>query len=226
MMQYERLMTLTLDEGLSLIRYGMLQQARSVEARRFVSDCIFIGDCEVRIFSLRLQTFVATGLQCVHPGCTNRASYFAIERFPSKKTRTHPLSNRYHMNLWGRKEDGTDVLYTHDHIIARAHGGADHLSNVQTMCSPHNAAKGTIEQAAWEAAHPEIVEEYKRRNRQGQLNNAMQLLPKALRRSLSSLSTMPPELEKSLRQFATITQQAAGKKKRNAAEKISTVETC
>jgi hypothetical protein len=48
------------------------------------------------------------------------------------------------MNLYGMK-DGNEVLFTHDHILARGLGGADDLTNSQTMCSPCNGNKSKAE---------------------------------------------------------------------------------
>lgn len=49
------------------------------------------------------------------------------------------------MNLWGKTNDGGEVLFTHDHILARGLGGSDKLDNMQTMCCWHNWEKGEIE---------------------------------------------------------------------------------
>lgn len=51
-----------------------------------------------------------------------------------------PGQMAWHLNLYGVRED-EDVLFTHDHKLARALGGADNLSNAQLMCSPCNGKK-------------------------------------------------------------------------------------
>lgn len=50
----------------------------------------------------------------------------------------------YHLNLWGVK-DGEEVLFTHDHVLARGLGGKDNLDNTQTMCCYCNWEKGDLE---------------------------------------------------------------------------------
>jgi hypothetical protein len=53
-------------------------------------------------------------------------------------------SPTYHLNLYALDSDGREILMTHDHILARADGGKNHLSNTQTMCAPCNFKKGSI----------------------------------------------------------------------------------
>jgi len=89
----------------------------------------------VGVTSLRMRTFAragtsAAGMKCVC--CGLEASFFAVEQSPGQ--------NSCHFNLYGIKDDA-EVLFTHDHIIARALGGADNLSNAQLMCSPCNGKK-------------------------------------------------------------------------------------
>lgn len=85
--------------------------------------------------SLRLRTFYRAskkpdGIVCV--GCGMKAAHFAVESSPG--------TSSAHVNLYGLK-DGVEVLFTHDHILARGLGGADNLSNTQVMCSPCNNKK-------------------------------------------------------------------------------------
>lgn len=88
---------------------------------------------------LRLFTFKDKGLTCV--GCGLTATFFAIERPPQKEP---DPSVPYHINLYA-EANGEDVLFTHDHILARSLGGKDVLANTQTMCSPCNFAKSKVE---------------------------------------------------------------------------------
>jgi len=88
---------------------------------------------------LRLRTFYRssrepTGLVCV--SCGLEATHFAVESSPG--------TERTHMNLYGVRNE-EEILFTHDHILARALGGADDLSNSQTMCSPCNSRKSRDE---------------------------------------------------------------------------------
>jgi len=41
------------------------------------------------------------------------------------------------------EEDGKDVLMTKDHILAKAYGGKDHITNYATCCSICNALKAS-----------------------------------------------------------------------------------
>ena len=90
----------------------------------------------VNVQSLRLRTFATTGTTC--PCCNTTAEFFAIER-------NRGSDGGYHLNLYGIDKENNDVLFTHDHIIARSLGGADDLSNTRTMCGPCNWKKGKLE---------------------------------------------------------------------------------
>lgn len=90
---------------------------------------------QVKLGSLRLLTFVVHGTQCVD--CGVKAAFFAMER--------HAIDKNYHLNLWAIRENGQQVLMTHDHILARSLGGADSIANTQTMCMDCNFEKGKIE---------------------------------------------------------------------------------
>jgi hypothetical protein len=89
--------------------------------------------------SLRLETFVRKGLTCAC--CGLKATFFAIERNLADAARNGP----YHLNLWGVK-DGEEILFTHDHVLARSAGGKDTIENTQTMCTVCNFEKSLTEQ--------------------------------------------------------------------------------
>ena len=94
------------------------------------------------VTSKRLRTFAraaqAGRLYCAECGC--KASFFSVDTFAHNKADFNP-----HLNLYGYNDAGEEVLFTHDHIVARALGGADNLSNTQVMCSPCNNRKGQFE---------------------------------------------------------------------------------
>lgn len=123
---YERLCTLTIDEGLAAIRLTLDR----IKNRQKPSKVNVKGQM-INTKSLRLQTFAEKGLVCAC--CGRVGTHFALERG------SHTTA--YHMNLWSTDDQGDEYLMTHDHILARSLGGADNLSNTQTMCSPCNAEK-------------------------------------------------------------------------------------
>lgn len=94
---------------------------------------------QVKLFSrgTRLRTFYRS-TKC--SACGLQASYYAVER-PVRETDDFP----YHLNLWGKDKKGNEILFTHDHTLARSAGGADNVSNTTTMCSPCNFAKSLVE---------------------------------------------------------------------------------
>lgn len=94
----------------------------------------------VKLFSkgMRLRTFFVHGTKC--SACGLEASHYAVER-PAHESGDFP----YHLNLWGFDANGQEVLFTHDHTLARSAGGKDAISNTTTMCSPCNFTKSLVE---------------------------------------------------------------------------------
>lgn len=93
-----------------------------------------IADVKVKIASIRLKTFFVKGQVCI--GCGLKATFFAVERH--KK-------DAWHLNLYGIDSDGDEVLFTHDHVYNRAAGGANDLTNTETMCFVCNLKKSVVE---------------------------------------------------------------------------------
>lgn len=117
---YERLTTVPVEELVGLI--GLPPNRPTVT----------IADQELKLYSLRLRTFAKTGIRC--HGCGAYASHFAVERQVKGGT------DKYHLNLYG-VVDGEEVMFTCDHVIAQSKGGANNLTNTQTMCITCNSNK-------------------------------------------------------------------------------------
>lgn len=125
--KYDRIGTLSLDEVFPHIKKHFNEQVkRRVKIKEFF----------VNVQSLRLRTFLKKGTKC--PCCGVTANFFAIER-------TQGNQGGFHLNLYGINSHNEEVLFTHDHIIARSHGGEDNIENSRTMCGPCNWKKGKIE---------------------------------------------------------------------------------
>lgn len=83
---------------------------------------------QVKVTSLRLRTFAKS---CECSACGLKATHFAVES-----------NSDWHLNLWAdRGPDKKEMLFTHDHTLARGLGGADDESNVTTMCAKCNHQK-------------------------------------------------------------------------------------
>jgi 5-methylcytosine-specific restriction endonuclease McrA len=86
----------------------------------------------------RARVFQAKGLACVSADCIVHngqqivGTYFALDRWPG---------GDLHLDLFGTNKQGTEVMLTIDHILPKSKGGADDISNYQTMCSPCNGKK-------------------------------------------------------------------------------------
>jgi len=98
---------------------------------------------KIKMFSDRYKVF-KNSCTCVE--CGIEGAFFALERSfqPNQEANPH---YRYHMNLYAIKidDDGeeVEVLMTKDHIVPRAKGGKDNISNYQTMCTTCNQEKGS-----------------------------------------------------------------------------------
>jgi hypothetical protein len=123
----ERLCQIPLEEVLPAIR----EPASSRDRVKVV-----IRGYKLNAQSLRLRTFKNKGTICC--ACGLAASYFVIEKVKASNEAPH-------LNLYGLK-DGVEILFTHDHTLARGLGGSNHISNSQPMCGPCNWAKGLEEQ--------------------------------------------------------------------------------
>jgi 5-methylcytosine-specific restriction endonuclease McrA len=78
----------------------------------------------------RLQVFYKKGLQCTVEGCVHKGAYFALEKDPG---------GGMHIDLF--THDG--ILMTVDHHNPLSNGGKWELKNLNPMCEPHNAKKGS-----------------------------------------------------------------------------------
>lgn len=134
---YERATTVEPSEVLHHIR---AYWSAPSETKPLMKHVIF-GGLAVKVSGLRLHTFATSPWCCDNPDCKTRPAFFAIER-ASKST--NPAS--WHLNLYGYDAKGREVLFTHDHVTARALGGQDSLDNTVTMCGPCNWRKGRREQ--------------------------------------------------------------------------------
>lgn len=134
--KYERLMTVDIDEVINII----VAHKENSKPHNYDKRVLFKGE-KVKLSSLRLQTFAYKGTVC--SDCGLHARFFAIERTQ--------IASRYHINMWGINSEGKEVLFTHDHTLARALGGADDISNTTTMCSFCNHTKGIEEKRICES---------------------------------------------------------------------------
>ena len=122
MQKYERACAVTINEVLNLILQGSKPKKDIIRGHY------------VKVSGVRLNTFAQYGTTC--SACGLEATHFAIERNLGQPS--------YHLNLYGMK-DNEEVLFTHDHTLARSLGGKDHISNTTTMCITCNQEKSVIE---------------------------------------------------------------------------------
>jgi 5-methylcytosine-specific restriction endonuclease McrA len=98
------------------------------EGKRFVQ----FGDDLMKMESQRYRLFKRDGVKCVK--CQIEGKFFRKER--------HKHDTQYHFNLYALDANGNEVLMTKDHIIAKANGGKNNLTNYQVLCYPCNHNKG------------------------------------------------------------------------------------
>lgn len=98
--------------------------------KRNLSKVDFDGDM-IKGNSQRYQTFFTKGCRCVK--CGIEGKYFVKEK--------HLKDISFHLNLYAIDENEKEILMTKDHIIPKSKGGANDISNYQTMCKKCNEAK-------------------------------------------------------------------------------------
>ena len=135
-MKFERVGTMSVEEGLALIRTHM-RKTKNQQKKR-----VMVMGQEVALNSLRLYTFASKPTCCSNPECSTPAAFFAVE-MQCKDGK--PVNSHYQLNMYGKSKQGHDVLMTHDHTLARSLGGEDGLANTSTMCKSCNQKKSVFE---------------------------------------------------------------------------------
>jgi 5-methylcytosine-specific restriction endonuclease McrA len=92
-----------------------------------------LGENFIYVKSERLKCFKNSGIVCKHCGVVGK--FFAVER-------DKVGHSGWHLNLYAINSYGDEVLMTADHIIPRSRGGDNDVSNLQTLCTKCNHAKG------------------------------------------------------------------------------------
>lgn len=128
---YVHLDRISLEDGISAITQNLEEK---VKAFRVQVGAYY----EVHVTSLRLRTFAVKGTKCYI--CGAQATHFSIDRQRQKSELELP-----HMNLWGINKDGSELLFTHDHVLSRGQGGADRIENAEPCCSTCNFEKSKTE---------------------------------------------------------------------------------
>lgn len=98
-----------------------------------VLPTVYVGKVTLDGFNFktgRFLLFAKKGINCVN--CRLRASFF----------RKEDSNGTFILNLYGRRKDGREVLFTRDHIIPESRGGTKALNNLQPMCADCNNHKG------------------------------------------------------------------------------------
>lgn len=109
-----------------------IEDVLPVIANPEISAVEFCGH-KVNVTSLRLRNFVKSQT-CSNCGMV--ATHFAVEA---------NSGNDWHLNLWAAREDKPEMLFTHDHTLARGLGGDDSEDNTTTMCARCNYEKSRHE---------------------------------------------------------------------------------
>ena len=101
----------------------------------------------VNMTSQRYRTFAKHGISCCM--CRIQGKFFALERHAAQH------SSKYHFNLYAIDIEGKEVLMTKDHVVPKAQGGKEHVSNYRPMCTHCNAVKGSMKFQGEERSHEE-----------------------------------------------------------------------
>lgn len=132
---YNRYRKFSIEEVRSLWENARHEIETKSGRTRCTFDKIEIADgITVKMESQRYQVFFEHGTDCVK--CGLKGAYFWLEQCKGNP------GSAWHFNLYGVRDDGTEILMTKDHIVPKSKGGKNHLSNYQPMCARCNATKG------------------------------------------------------------------------------------
>ena len=131
-----------------LIRAGTYEVHEILPLVQFVSKRegkatrVKIDGDPINMASDRYKLFAIKGVICC--SCGLEGIFFAKER--------HRSDDAFHLNLYGINDEGDEILFTKDHIVAKSHGGRNHHDNYQTMCTVCNGIKAEVERAEFALA--------------------------------------------------------------------------
>ncbi len=112
-----------------------IQEVLSAKTEPYDKKWTRLPQLECFINTDSLEMWKQKGISCVACGITGE--FFWKERTAGEGS----MYNRWHLNLYAINQRGLEVLMTKDHVLAKANGGADEVSNLQPMCQPHNQKK-------------------------------------------------------------------------------------
>lgn len=100
------------------------------------SGWLVLAGYRIKVDTVRLNLFIQSDRKCVV--CGKTADKFVLEHLD----RTNP--SRVDLNLYGKRDDGSDLLFTKDHILPKSLSGSEDLYNMQVMCTDCNGGKGHV----------------------------------------------------------------------------------
>lgn len=144
--------TFTIDEVMSWL-LNCLEVAPKHNSGRLLKAKTYLAGKRVKYTSKRLRTFLRSGVRCVY--CGQTATHFALER-PANG----PLNlEAWHLNCYIRREDGSELMMTVDHLVPQCRGGSNQPDNLLPACSRCNAAKnGKLPTGKWEPRYLSTIE--------------------------------------------------------------------
>lgn len=112
-------------------KYGFVNKQESPEIYEKM-NYVMVGKHRIRFDSQRYELFFTSPYSpsCNICGIGGATTY--LEKFPNEHV--------YHINVYGRRGK-KEVMLTKDHIIPKAKGGADIMSNYQILCFDCNQEK-------------------------------------------------------------------------------------
>lgn len=120
----------------------------------------------ITVDSDRYENFYHHGFTCAH--CGMKATYAAIERTQGSK--------KYHINVYGTRGDGKEVIFTKDHIFPKSMGGFDTIDNYQVLCASCNGRKGNKTNLSIDEAVSKGYTSYERANIMAKLAQEKEIL--------------------------------------------------
>lgn len=119
-------------EVLDLERCDVLPLERGIKAILDPHPVLKWGQMRIRTDGLRLKVFAHNHEpHCQNPECQIKATHFAVERVKGK----HNDPNMgFYLNMYGRKDDGKEVMFHHHHLLRAGQDGVPDGVDVITLC--------------------------------------------------------------------------------------------
>ena len=107
----------------------------------------------ISLMSMRMQSMLRNPPWCANEECGAQIQYAVVQCAINGVSPNRDKTRLCHVNFYGTDPYGEWRMFTCDHVLARALGGSNDLSNTQTLCRKCNGEKSKWEGFAYAQIH-------------------------------------------------------------------------